>query len=276
MGSTYLNAYEILEQVRHGINDYSAGLLAGTDTTGAYLNKELMRAINDAQGQLFNILITREPQLFYKSATLTPVSSVLTMPSDFYRMRRIEDRYGVKLNPIPLDNKRLTDDAGTEWFYYSLAGTVVFDRLSFTDSVVVYYVKKCRELDQGALAAGGTKAGTLASTARAVADYYNGMTIENVTAGYFEAIADYTAARVITLVTNNTTTADVYGLISDLPEEIHKFIAKRAILDLRNHPKSIVKPTKLDWDDYGDQLSEAIKGLLGTQQTDVNYGELFD
>lgn len=273
--STYENAYEILSEVRRGINEYSTAYVQGSDTTGAFDNTDIMRKINDAQKMFFDLLVNREPQIFYKKTTLTPVSSVLTMPSDFYRIRRLENSQGNKIFEILLEHKRSSDAYGTQYFYYWQAGAIYIDYEAFSEPMTLYYVSRPRELNQGMSPAGGALSLTLATTARKIADYYNGMTIENVTDDWCDTISDYSAARVATLAAQTGAASKYYGLVSELPEVFHPFIGRQATLLMRTTYKSLEKPTALDLKFFNDDLNETLKSYFGTDNTNTDIGELF-
>lgn len=272
---TYENAYEILSEVRRGVNEYSTAYVQGTDTSGAYSNAELMLAINSAQKYLWDTLITRNPQLFYKSTALTPASNELTMPSDFYRIRRLENADGLKMHEEALDLKLTSGEAGSEFHYYWKGGKIVIDHENYTQSVTLYYVYRPRELDQGMSSAGGALSLTLATTAKKIADYYNSMLIENVTDDWVDTISDYSAARVCTLAAQTGAASKYYGLVSDLPEMLHPFIARKAVLFMKDTHKSLKSPTQLELNTFMGDLGMTIQSYLGTANTNMSMSELF-
>ena len=58
--ATYLNAFEILKQVRMSLNEYDVideNYLEGVDTSGAYQNTYIMQQINNAQRYIYNTLM---------------------------------------------------------------------------------------------------------------------------------------------------------------------------------------------------------------------------
>jgi hypothetical protein len=268
---TYENAYEILSEVRRGINEYSTAYVQGTDTTGAYSNDDIMRKINDAHKYLYDLLVNREPQLFYKKTTLTPANSVLTMPADFYRIRRLENSSGLKITEIPLEEK----SDGSQYFYYWRAGTIYIDQESFTEAMTLYYVSRPRELIQGMSSAGGSLSLTLATTAKKIVDYYNGMTIENITDNWVDTISDYATTLVAILAAQTGAANKYYGLVSELPEAFHSYIGRKATLLMRITYKSLEKPTVLDVQLFNEDLTETIKSYFGTNNTNQDFGELF-
>jgi len=271
----YLNAYAILEQVRYDLNEHSTAYVQGTDVSGAFQNAHIMRKVNDSQRLLHGIFFKRFPELFLTSAELSVSSGVATLPSDFFKLRRLEGSDGNKIYPISIDQKHLTADSGQRSLYYRYGNSIKFDRDDYSDTPVLWYYSRCRDLDQGQEAAYGAKTITLASTARPEADYYNGMQIEDVTAGWVDTISDYSAARVCTLSAETSVDADFYGLISELPEEFHHLIVPKAVIALRESPQSINKPTKTDYFNYQEMLAEALRSYSGTQDGDVTMEDIF-
>jgi hypothetical protein len=274
---TYENAYAILEKVRRGLKEYSTAYMQATDTTGAFANDDIMNKINDAQKYLFDILIARDPQLFYKKTTLTPASSVLTMPSDFYRIRRLENSDGLKCTEKPLQDKDGTTFSvytGSPNFYYWQGGQIYIDQESFTEVMTLYYVYRPVELTQGMTSAGGALSATLATTSKALADYYNNVIIENITDATVDLISDYSAARVAT-VTNTWAASKYYGTVSQLPEAFHPFISRKALILMKQAPQSRELPSPIELASFDDDLNQTLNSLLGTFNTNQDIAELF-
>ena len=269
------NAYEILTQVRYGLNEHSTAYVQGTDVTGAFQNARIMSAINKAQRQLHGIFFTRFPELFLTSTTLAVTSAAATLPADFFKLKRLEDSNGLKIRPIDVNEKHPSNYSGQKYCYYRYGNTIKFDRDDFNDTPTLWYYTRCRDLDQGAEAGAGAKTITLASTARGEADYYNGMKIEDVTAGWVDTISDYTAARVCTISTETSVDDDYYGLVSELPEFFHHLIAPKALIDLKSSPVSAEKPTKEDYLEYREMLADALRSYAGSIKGDVTMEDIF-
>ena len=274
--STYMNAYETLSQVRYGLNEHSTAFVQGTDTTGAFKNDRIMKAVNDSQRLLHGIFFERFPELFLTSATLTVSSSVASLPSDFFKLKRLENSEGVKLKLINVDEKHKGSYSGEEYLYYRYGNSIKFDMDNYSDTPTLWYYTRCRDLDQGKEAGtAGAKTITLASTARAEADYYNGMKIEDVTADWTDTISDYTVARVCTIGAETSVDDDYYGLVSELPEFFHHLIAPKALIALKSSPQSTIKPTKEDYLEYQDMLAYALQSYAGTLNGDVTMEDIF-
>lgn len=272
---TYINAYEILSQVRYDLNEYSTAFVQATDTSGAFQNSQLMAKINQAQRIIWNTLFNQNPEEFLKSVTLTFTSSVATLPTDFYRFKRLENSDGIKIEKVSLDSKHVYDDLGTEYQYYRYYQSLRIDKDGVSGSYTLWYYWKPRELDQGMTSAGGALSATLATTAKKIADYYNNMTIENITDDAVDTITDYSSARVCT-VSNTWAASKYYGLVSELPEPFHHLIQPRATILCKSLPQSPVQPTKIELMDFNDMLRETLRGYAGTSFTDVSIEEVIN
>ena len=267
--STFRNAYRLVEDVRRGINEYSTAYMEATDTSPTHSNALIVDEINKAQGFIYALLIKRIPGEFLASASLTGVASVFTLPSDYGKMVVFKDNYGNKVYPIEIDKLKRTGSTGNRRLYYRKGNTLVLDRDSITDTYVLWYRKRHRDLDMGK----ASGADTLATTSKAIADYYNGMYIENVSDSEADLITDYTAGRVITH-TEVLDSGDYYGIVPDIPEMFLDLIAPRAIMQMKLLPTTMVTMTKFDTDNFNDMVISALRGFAGSSE-DVTVEELF-
>jgi hypothetical protein len=270
---TYIgNAWEILSQVRYGLNEYSTAYVNGTDTTGAFKNEELTRYINNAQYHLWSILFEQFPEYFMKSASIEFVDSVATLPSDCFKIREISDSDGDPVAPITV-TQRDPSGGGSRNAYYRYGNTIRIDQDSITGTGTIWYFSRCRELDTGMVV---TVANTLATSAKAIADYYNNMLIENITDSTVGTITDYSVGRVATISTNFLTANEYYGIVSDLPEIFQPLISEYAILQLKKSPKSPLAVTLADVSLFDQMLQSSMKSFAGTQNTDVSIDAMFN
>jgi hypothetical protein len=274
---TYENCYEILSEVRRGINEFTTAYVQGTDATGAYTNAQIFKAINDAQRYLYGLIVNRNPQLFFKSADLTPSAGRLTMPWDFYRIRRLENADGTRLVVEGLDQKPGDEESESSFHFYWQGGYIYMDDVSYSEVVKLYYVSKPRDIHSGMTSAGGALSATLdVAQAKKLIDYYNGMGIENITdVGAPDTISDYTAA-LVAVVSGTWAASKYYGLVSELPEPFHGFIARRATLWMRSTYKSLEKPTVMDIALFREDLNEALNSYFGTFNIDTPVSDLFE
>lgn len=271
--STYENCYEILSQLRQGINEYSTGLLQGTDTSGAHQNSYLVKKINEAVRFIYGILLRRIPEVFFETIPIVGSNSVFSLPWDFGRLLLFKDENGNKVFPFDPKNGKLVNETGSDRLYYRKGQTLVLDKDGVSKTYTLLYYRKPRDLDQGKSSAGGAQSITLATTAKAIADYYNGMVIENITDANVDTISDYTAARVAT-ITGTGAAEKYYGIVSDIPEPFHHLIAPKAIhLVKLESPVIQEKVTQLSLNEWDNQLSMDISAYAGSD--DIDYEDLF-
>lgn len=271
---TGIDCWELLNQVRYGLNEQSTALVNGTDTTGKYKNAELVRHINNAQNFLWSILFKQFPEYFMKSASLTFTASVATLPSDCFKIRELRDSDEHAIIPLNL-SLRHTSNTGSSHAYYRYGNTLRIDADSVSGTMTLWYYWNPREIDTGLSSAGAATSVTLATTARATADYYNNMGINNITDSTTDTITDYTAARVAT-VSNTWAASKYYGIIPELPEIFHALIASRAIITMKQSPRVPVALTTLDKTTWAEELSVAMQSFAGTLDGDMNINNLFN
>lgn len=268
MPETYLNCYALLEKVRIQLNEYSTAYVQGTDTTGKYSNTQIIDGINAARKHIFNILFKRIPHVFETEAALTGVASVYTLPADFGILRYFKDSDGYQIYPIDQNQRRKTGETGSDQHYYRRGNTLVLDKAGITEVCTLIYYKKCRDITQGQSSAGAAGSITLATTAKKIADYYNGMMIENVTKDWTDTITDYSSARVAT-ITETAAASDYYGLICEMPEAFHHLYIPRAIFEITgNFPIVQDRPTvggtkSLGMTLFNENLMMAIQAFAG-------------
>jgi len=273
---TYENCYKILEDLRHVLDEHSDGLVQATDTSGAFKNAYLITEINRAMRYLFGVLFKRKPEQFISNTSLTASSSVLTLPWDFAAVAMLRDSDGNNVLPIDVHLLHSEGVTGSKRLYRRVGNTLVIDQDSVSDTYTLYYYSKPREITMGQSSAGGALSLTLASSAKAIADYYNGMTIENVTDGWTDTISDYSAARVATLAAQTGAGSKFYGIVPEIPEPLHHLIAPRASIHIRSsNPKAKNPPTPIEIAAFSDDLAEAIN-LWGGMQDDIPIEEIFE
>lgn len=273
---TYIgNAYEILSQVRYGINEFSTALVQGTDTTSSFQNQELIRQINNAQYFIWSVLFGQFPEYFLKSASLAFSASVASLPSECFKIKEVSNSDGYPIKPINIQERHISSQTGSAFGYYRYGNTLRIDEDSISDTGTLWYYRRCRELDTGTTSAGGALSATLATTAKAIADYYNDMLIENVTDSTVDTISDYSAARVCT-VANTWAASKYYGIVSDLPEIFQPLISEYALLQLKKSPKVPLQVTAADVKLFGEMLSAAMQSFAGSNNTDKTIDDVIN
>jgi len=230
--STYKNAYQLLSDVRYGINEHSTAFIDGTDTTGAFQNEYIISKINEAQRYIYSFLFKRFSSFFLAVSEIAGVGSVFTLPWDCGAVRYFKDENGYRVSQIDVDHLHAAAATGSDNLFYRKGNTLVLDKDNVAETYTLYYYKKPRDIDQGIAVAGGALSITLASTARKLADYYNGMIIENITQDWFDTITDYSTARVA-VIAETAAVDDYYGIVPDMPEMFHEFIAPIAVYKIK-------------------------------------------
>lgn len=265
--STYLNGYTLLEKLwiqLVGYNSNIASYVNGTDTTGPYSNAQIMDGINAAQRYLYSMLLRRIPYDFEEEISLTGVASVYTLPADFGVLRYFKDSKGFKIYPIKTDQRRVVSSDGSDQLYYRKGNTLVIDKAGVTEVCTLIYYRKCRDIEQGKCSAGASKSITLATTAKKIVDYYNGLTIENDTKDWIDTISDYTAGRVATLAAETAAADDYYGTVSDIPEPFHFLMIPRAVFEITgNYPISKEKPKATGFELFNQDFLETLRTYAG-------------
>ena len=272
---TYLNCYDLVKKVRYLLDEHSDQKTKGRDVTGRYANDQIVDGINTAQRFLYALLLKRYPQHFFETASLTGVDSVFTLPWDFGQLLLFKDDNGRRVFPIAERGRSLTASSGYDRAYTQRGNTLVLDRSGVTDTYTLFYYRKPRDLDQGKASAGAATSITLATSAKMLADYYNGMTIENITQGWVDTIDDYTAARVAT-ISETAAANDYYGIVSDLPEVFHFLLIPRAYMSITGFfPGAREKPSKSGSIIFNDDLRSALSAF-SNNELDRDKNELFD
>jgi len=191
-------------------------------------------------------------QWLVESTDLTPVASIITLPSDCAKPLYMEEKSSGQ--PISwlgsVTHRRVWRQIGTtlgtdEAFQaYPLRATIEVNVASYTTEVTLWYLKRIPDLHTGTAAAGGASSITLQANRRPknIADYYNNVQIEIISgtrAGDLVTITDYTAAHVCTVSGTETYADDsVYGTISLLPEECMDYLILRATTLAMSKPSS--------------------------------------
>jgi len=268
---TYDNCYDIIADVRRDINEYSEAYVQGADD-GAYSNELITQKINLSQFYLYNLLFKRSPHHFRKEVDLTAVDSVFTLPADFAELEWFKNENGVQVHPI--GTKDITLNGISDLLYYRKGNTLVLEKSGSTGTYTLYYRWKPRKIFSGKASAGGALSITFPDTASKVVDFYNDMTIENITQDWVDTIDDYSTARVAT-ITETAAKDDYFGLVSDLPEMFHHLIAPRASMLLRaSSPIAQNQVSKTEKELFGEDLLETLRAYAGSSE-DVDMADIF-
>lgn len=259
--ATHKNAYTLMEDVRRGVNEYSSAYVQATDTTGVYTNAHLLNAINRAQRFVYAILMKYIPDEFLTSTTLTGTNSVYTLPWDFGALREFKDENGRKVYKSSISGLPVDNAVGSRRLYYRKGNTLVLNRSGITETYTLWYYTKPRDIH---FAKGGASCGANAfhldsTDAKLIDDYYNGMTIENITAPAVESITDYVASTKVATVASTPSQNDWYGLVPEMPEIFHHLIGPRAIMIAKaEHPVSPKQPSESEMTQWRLEVTDAL------------------
>lgn len=273
MGHIYDNAYKLITDIRHGINEYSSDLVNGTDTSGQFANSYLLEKMNSAQRHIYNILMRYVPDEFITNTSITCTSSVMTLPFDFGRIIQLEDTQKRKIFPSSIKSTPVQGQQGSDRHYYKQGRTLILNKPNVTQTNTIKYYRRPRELHFGQAQSGSGAAvlrmeGGTGDTAFAKKfdDYYNGMIVENFTSQIYDTISDYTATNYEATVVGTHAENDYYGLVSEIPEEFHFLIAPLAIMLTKGqHPAAQELPTRVEVSDWEMMLVDALRGFAGEE-----------
>ena len=248
------NAHEHLINMRDSLGEASAS---------HWKDRQLLTQLNKAQSRLGQRIALANGAWLEKSASVTPVASVITLPTDCAKPVYLEET--VSGNPIPFStevmDRRVSRPAGTTLLAgvtqeaYFQRGSIVVNSTGYTTVCTLWYQMRVPDLHVGTASAGGAASFTLddndgegVSTgghgAKTITDYYNTVEFKPVSgtgAGAVDTITDYTSGRVAT-VTGTYSSSTVYGTISKLPEESWDLMELEATMVCLAKPSSVIDP----------------------------------
>jgi hypothetical protein len=233
-----------------------------------------MNQINLSQNYLWATLLGQFPEYFMTSASLTFTASIATLPGDCFKIKEVRDSDGHPIDPMNVAQRHISGE-GSSHHYYRYGNTLRIDADGVSMAGTIWYYSRPRELETGMTSAGGAASATLATTSKAIVDYYNGMTIENVTDSTVDTITDYSASRVC-VVSNTWAASKYYGIVSELPLIFQPLISEYAVLQLKKNPKVPLQVTAADVKLFDDMLKTAMRSFAGTLNGDVNISDLFN
>jgi len=260
------NAYDILELVRDNVAE-------AVESHWSDLN--LLRRINQAQGEIARLVSMGAGQWLVESTDLTPVDSIITLPADCAKPLYLEEKSSG--SPISwlgsVTHRRVYRQIGTLLGIdemkqaYPLRATIEVNIASYTTEVTLWYLKRVPDLHTGTAAAGGAASLTLQADRRPknLTDYYNNVQIEIISgtgSGAIDTITDYSVAHVCT-VTGTYSTSSIYGTISLLPEECMDYLILRATVLAMSKPSSNIdeKVYQMFHNDHRTAKNELIEWL---------------
>ncbi len=275
MGHIYENCYKLVGDVREDINEYSAALLAGTDTSGQFSNPYIVSKINAAQRFIHAVLMKFIPNEFTTEIDITGVDSVYTLPWDYGSLIQFENEDGRLVLPSSVKRTPVSGNDGSDRLYYKKGRTLVLNKSGVTKTYTLKYYTKPRDLNFGqAQSSSGSGSLRMQNTAKAKDDYYNGVVFDNFTAAFEGTCTDYAATNYVATVLGTWTEDDWYGTVSEMPEEFHFLIHFWATILMKEHPASQEKPTKREYEHFQEMLDATLTGFTG-QPSDISATDIW-
>jgi len=242
-----MNTYHMMLDVRDNI---------GEDAASHWGDNDVLRKLNAAQRKVANLFILTSGDWLIKSKDITPVASVIALPTDCAKPVYLEETssgYPISLNGN-IRERYLTRISGAVIYdgaveAYMAQDSIVVNKDSYTTGVTLWYQKRIPDLHAGA--AGSNSAATileleLVNEPKRVDDYYNNVSVEIVDGtgtGIIEDISDYVGLTYRATIVGTIASGAHYGTVSELPEESHDLIVLEASLMLLAKPSSSIEPT---------------------------------
>lgn len=246
-----MNCYHMLTEMRD---------IIGEKTASHWGDDGLLRKINFSQRQRANELMSVPGDWLLASEDLTPAASVITLPSNCVKPVHLEET--TSHCPISIGqnirDRRISGVSGqTIWDQvmeaYPLGNTLVVCIDSYTTGVTLWFQRRVPDLHCGteSSVAVSTLGFHLANHPVFVADYYKGSYVEvmDATTKAVEIrseITGYTAAGVAT-ITGTPVDTDLYGTISELPEEAINLVILDAALAAMAKPSAALDPKYFEY-----------------------------
>lgn len=208
------NAYDMLALLRDNVGEVAAA---------QWTDANLLRRLNVAYYNVTRMVSKTAGQWLVKSASLTAVASVLTLPDDCSKLVYVEDSSGNPVNWLGSVAQRSVSRraAAVQGFVsynevYPLKNTIEINSTSDTGTYNVWYQQRAIELHAGTASAGGVSLLTLQPDRNADVrnDYYNGATIDVVSgdnSGRY-TITDYVGSTRVATLYPSSTPVQIEGL----------------------------------------------------------------
>lgn len=253
----------------------------GEATPSHWSDINFIHRLNISQRKVAVLVQSYPGAWLLKSADLTPVSSVITLPSDCAKPVYLEEKSSGQ--PLAwLENvkaRRVSRTVGASGFWdgapevYPLLATLEVNQASYGTEVTLWYDVRVPDLIAGTASAGAATSLTFPvnSNVKHVDDYYNGVGIladSSTGAGTVgDIITDYTGADGKCVVSGTYAATTVFGTISRLPEECHHLILLEATLLALAKPSSNIDKEIFQY--YTNQCRDARRDLKEWLETRI-------
>lgn len=268
-----MNTYNMLELLRDQI---------GEKTASHWSDVTLVRRLNFCQRHTAVQVQSFPGDWFLKSADLTPVASVITLPQDCAKSVYLEETSSGK--PLSwlgsVKTRRVSRALGPSGWWsgapevYPMRNTLVVNQDGYTTGVTLWYQMRVPNLMTGTAAAGSGAAALVFpnnANVKHIDDYYNDVEFM-VHAGtgaatVGDSITDYDGNTRTCTVTGTYGTDSKFGTISLLPEECHKLIVLEATILALAKPSSNVDEKVFQY--YVNERRHCEKDLLEWLETRI-------
>jgi len=242
-----MDAYRMFMEIRDGIDEQVAS---------HWTDREILQKLNGNQRRYWTKLAQVPGDWLGTSASVTAVASVITLPSACAKPLYLEDSSGYEV-PIrgTVREKRLTDPTGLSLespglIAYPLGNTLVINTEGDSGTYTLWYVGRYRDLTLGVAGASSGAAALHLEAGmmpRIENDYYNDALVRTyATATYApkleDTITDYAGSTLVATVTGAPASTDLYGTVSQLPEEAHMPMVWETIVDCLSKPSAAIDP----------------------------------
>ena len=241
------NAYEMLELLRDNV---------GETEESHWTDKLLLQRLNIENRDVGRLCLDSPGDwLIKKSASLTPSSSRLTLPSDCVRPAYLEEVSSGRVIPVrgTVRERRMGRQAGTTLSAgtieaYLFGGFIEVNMDSYANACYLWYQPRVKTLHAGVCGTGTGAAAVVFEAAHwpsGVDDYYNDIVLQvrdqtDHVLNVNQAISDYVGATFTATIASPAVTpasGDFYGTVSELPKELLGLVVLRATV------KAIAKPS---------------------------------
>lgn len=277
-----MNTYEMLELLRDNIGEL---------VEKHWTDKLLLRRLNLEHREVAKMVLDSPGDLLLKkSASITAVASLITLPSDCVRPVYVEEVSSGRVIPIrgTVRERRLTRMAGTSLSSgtveaYFFGNYLEVNQDGYGEAVYVWYQARIIDLHAGLCGTGTGAAAVVFEAAHwpsGANDYYNGAVVQVRDASDFllnvnEAIADYVGLTVTAVIAAPLVTpasGDFYGTVSALPEELHGLVVMRATVNALARPSSVFEKEIFSfWRAQLKDVQKEAEAFLATRLSGSTY-----
>jgi hypothetical protein len=273
-----MNAYEMLEMLRDNV---------GEVTESHWTDKLLLRRLNIDQRETGRLCLDSPGDwLLKKSASISPSSNQLALPSDCVRPAYVEEVASGRTVPIRGSVRGRAIGRDTE--AYLIGNYLEINETSYTNACYIWYQQRIKDLHAGLCGAGTGAEAVVFEAAHwpsGADDYYNDVVVQVRDASDHvlnvnQVISDYVGLTFTATIASPAAapaSGDFYGTVSELPEELHGLIVLRATVKALAKPSSTFEKELFAF--FINELKNAQKEaeeFLATRLSASTYTQILD